>query len=80
LVDGVLKQVGLVSDVVRDLPVVGVVCFVEADWPLVGGSFSTRGVRVRWPKRLAQLLREGVGTEVDVIAVHRALAAAFPPA
>lgn len=80
LVDGVLKQVGLVSEVLRDLPVFGVLCFVEADWPLVGGSFSTRGVRVLWPKRLAQLLRESVGTEVDVIAVHRALAEAFPPA
>lgn len=80
LVDGVLKQVGLVSEVVRDLPVLGVLCFVEADWPLVGGSFSTRGVRVLWPKRLAQLLRESVGTEVDVAEVHRALAAAFPPA
>lgn len=80
LVDGVLKQVSLVSEIVRDLPVVGVLCFVEADWPVVGGSFSTRGVRVVWPKRLARLLRESAGSEVDVVEVHRALAAAFPPA
>lgn len=80
LVDGVLKQVGLVSEVVRDIPVVGALCFVEADWPLVGGSFSTRGVRVLWPKRLAQHLREGAGTEVDVAEARRVLAEAFPPA
>lgn len=80
LVDGVLKQVNLVSEVVRDLPVVGVLCFVEADWPLVGGSFSTRGVRVLWPKRLARLLRKSVVSEVDVVELHRALAAAFAPA
>lgn len=80
LVDGVLNQVGLVSEIVGDLPVVGALCFVEADWPVVGGSFSTRGVRVLWPKRLAQHLRESAGAEVDVAEVHRALAAAFPPA
>jgi hypothetical protein len=26
------------------VPVNGTLCFVEADWPLIGGSFSTRGV------------------------------------
>lgn len=80
LVDGVLKQVSLVTEVVGDLPVVGALCFVEADWPLVGGSFSTRGVRVLAPKRLAQQLRESLGTQVDVAGVRSALAAAFPPA
>ncbi|WP_253257566.1 nuclease-related domain-containing protein [Arthrobacter sp. Hiyo1] len=33
LVDGVLKQVDLVRDLVGDVPVTGVLCFVEADWP-----------------------------------------------
>lgn len=65
---------------VGDVPVVGALCFVEADWPLVGGAFKTRGVRVLWPKRLAQLLREGRGSEVDVARVQRALASAFPSA
>lgn len=37
LVDGVLKQVDLVRDIVGDVPVTGALCFVEADWPLVGG-------------------------------------------
>lgn len=80
LVDSVLKQVSLVDEFVRGLPVVGALCFVEADWPLVGGTFSTRGVRVLWPKRLAQQLRESADSGVDVAEVQRALASAFPPA
>ena len=76
LVDGVLKQVDLVRDVVGDVPVVGSLCFVEADWPLIGGAFATRGVQVLWPKRLAKLLVEAEGA-VDVLSVRAALAAHF---
>lgn len=54
-------------------------CFVEADWPLIGGAFTTRGVRVLWAKRLAQLLAESTGT-VDVAAVRESLASRFKPA
>lgn len=79
LVDGVLKQVELVRDVVGDVPVVGSLCFIEADWPLIGGAFTTRGVQVLWPKRLAKLLVEAEGT-VDVAAVREALASHFKPA
>ena len=44
-------------------PVHGVLCFVEADWPLIGGAFTTRGVQalvaqealpqapIGWPSR-----------------------------
>jgi len=28
------------------------VCFIDADWPLVGGSFATADVAVLWPKKL----------------------------
>jgi hypothetical protein len=38
----------------------GVLCFVEADWPLLGGSFTTRGVEVMWPKQLYPLLQAGM--------------------
>jgi len=79
LVDGVLKQVGLVRDVVGDIPVVGSLCFVEADWPLIGGAFATRGVQVLWPKRLAKLLVEAEG-EVEVASVRDALASHLKPA
>lgn len=79
LVDGVLKQVDLVREVVSDLPVTGALCFVEADWPLIGGAFTTRGVHALWPKRLAKLLTEAEGA-VEVVAVRESLAAHFKPA
>lgn len=79
LVDGVLKQVDLVREVVGDIPVIGSLCFVEADWPLIGGAFATRGVQVLWPKRLAKLLVEAEGA-VDVPSVRESLAAHFKPA
>jgi hypothetical protein len=79
LVDGVLKQVALVQDVVGDVPVTGALCFVEADWPLIGGAFATRGVHVVWPKRLAKILTEGEG-EVDVASARESLATHYRPA
>lgn len=79
LVDGVLKQVDLVRSLVGDVPVTGALCFVEADWPLIGGAFITRGVHVLWPKRLAKLLAEESGT-VDVADIVKAIAAEFKPA
>jgi len=61
LVEGVHKQLDLVRAALdaagmADVPARGVLCFVEADWPLVGGSFVIDGVRVLWPKKLAELL------------------------
>ena len=79
LVDGVLRQRELVSDVVGTVPVTAVLCFVEADWPLLGGSFTTRGVEVCWPKALVKKLGAADGT-IDVPAVAAAIAAHFPPA
>ena len=79
LVDGVLKQIDFVREVVGDLPVTGALCFVEADWPLMGGAFTTRGVHALWPKRLAKLLVEAEGS-VDVSATREALASHFKPA
>ena len=54
LVDGVLKQIDLVREVVGDLPVTGALCFVEADWPLIGGAFTTQGR----PRALAEAPRK----------------------
>lgn len=79
LVDGTLRQVSLVQDVVGPVSVHGVLCFVDADWPLFGGSFAVRGIDVCWPKRLAKRLSTLEGT-VDVAAVGAAIAAHFPPA
>lgn len=79
LVDGVLKQMDLVREVVGDNSVTGALCFVEADWPLIGGAFTTRGVHALWPKRLTKVLVEGEGS-LDVAAIRQALAAHFKPA
>ena len=79
LVDGVLKQVDLVRELVGDVPVTGALCFVEADWPLIGGAFTTQ----RCSRPVAEAAREaahrGRGT-VDVAAVREALAEHFKPA
>lgn len=80
LVDGVLRQVDLVREVVGDVPVVGALCFVEADWPLIGGSFTTREVHVLWPKRLAKLLFEGESADLDVVALRDSVATRFKSA
>ena len=80
LVDGVLKQVEVISSVVPDIPVTGSLCFVEADWPLIGAFFSTRGVHVLSPRRLAKRLAEEPVGEVDVAEVRAAVASRFRPA
>jgi hypothetical protein len=76
LVDGVLKQVAMVRGLVGDeVPVNGVLCFVDADWPLIGGSFTIREVEALWPKRLYPKLQAPGPLTVDVIAdLHRRLA------
>ncbi|MGX5714911.1 nuclease-related domain-containing protein [Arthrobacter sp. MAHUQ-56] len=80
LVDGVLKQVDLVREFVGEVPVTGALCFVEADWPLIGGAFSTRGVHVLWPKRLANLLKEQSVGDIDVTRMRASIASRFKPA
>ncbi len=82
LVDGALKQVELVKDLVgEDVPVHGVLCFVESDWPLIGGSFTTRGIDVLWPRKLYPRLQAAGPLEVETIAgLHTMLARALPPA
>ena len=84
LVDGVLKQVEVVRAQLADadeVPIHGVLCFVEAEWPLLGGSFTTRGVQVLWPKKLYRQL-EGAGelSPGVIDGLHRRLARALPPA
>lgn len=82
VVDGVLKQVEVVGRAIGDdLPIIGVLCFVEADWPLFGGSFITRGVETLWPKKLYAKLNADGPFELETIAkIHRALASSLPPA
>jgi hypothetical protein len=82
VVDGVLKQVDVVRAIVGDdLPIHGVLCFVESDWPLIGGSFTTRGVEVLWPKKLyPKLTTDGPIQPETGAELHRLLASSLPPA
>lgn len=82
LVDGVLKQVEVVRGIVGDdVPLHGVLCFVDADWPLIGGAFATRDVQVMWPKRLVASVRaEGPLGAGAVGRVHHVLAESLRPA
>ncbi len=80
LIDGVLGQVERVRAALGETePVAGVLCFIEAECPLVGGYFSTRGIRVVAPRRLSKILDE-CGTDVDVASVRDRISAAFPRA
>jgi len=81
LVDGVLKQIDVVRAIVGDaIPVTGVLCFIEADWPLIGGAFTTRGIEVLWPKKLYPRLAVEGPISCGVDGLHRTLASALPPA
>ncbi len=82
VVDGVIKQVTMVRHQLDAfVPVHGVLCFVEADWPLIGGSFTTRGVEAMSPKKLYPKLRSESPLDAETIAmVHRTLAGSMKPA
>lgn len=61
LVGGMHKQLGLVRAALADqldVPVRGVLCFLDADWPVIGGSFTVQDVAVMWPKKLKATLVE----------------------
>ncbi|MGO4785099.1 nuclease-related domain-containing protein [Cryobacterium sp. W22_MBD10_FK3] len=85
-VAGVQKQVSLVKSALRDagmeeIPVHGMLCFIGADWPLIGGAFVIDGVHVVWPKKAVDiLLKPGPLTEQTARLVHGLLAASFLPA
>jgi hypothetical protein len=84
LVAGVIKQVALAREAiltsgVDDVPILGMMCFVEADWPLIGGSFTTGGIDVLWPKKATEKLTVDGPLPDDVISrLHRHLADTFP--
>ena len=85
LVAGVQWQVELVHTALSGrgvtAPILGKLCFVDADWPLIGGAFTIGGVEALWPKALRkQLARPGPLTPEMLHDLHRHIADAFPPA
>lgn len=82
LVQGVQSQVERVTGALGEEapPVTGVLCFLEADWPLIGGSFSVDGVHVLWPRLLVQRMTDVPPQPINVDLIHTQLARAFPGA
>jgi hypothetical protein len=86
LVDGLEWQAGLIADALvqaghADVPAYGMLCFVDADWPLLGGNFTIGTVEVLWPRKAAsRVTSPGALTADEIQAVHRSLALQFPPA
>nr|NLI48798.1 NERD domain-containing protein [Propionibacterium sp.] len=82
LVAGMHKQVSLVRDALADQPEVrvqGVLCFIDADWPVFGGSFTMNDVAVVWPKKLkATLTAPGVMGPDQIADLQWRLHEAFP--
>ena len=67
LVDGVHKQVTIVQASVGPIvPANGVLCFVDADWPAIGGAITIRDIRVLGPRRLIKLIRRSSTGPVNV--------------
>ena len=87
LLAGMTRQTDLVRAVLArqpefaGLPVRGMLCFVEADWPLIGGAFTIGGVDVLWPAKAAEkITAAGPLPAKTVSEVHRHIATAFPTA
>lgn len=86
LVLGAQRQVNLVlaalaKSELQNIPVIGILCFVEAEWPLLGGDFTTSGIKVLGPKKAVELIRKaGPINAVAAQHVFRTLATLFPAA
>lgn len=64
-VNQVRSQVEAIRKVVGSVSVTGALCFVDSEWPLFGGSFVTRDVRVLWPELLVSELLKAQANAVD---------------
>lgn len=86
LVDGMQRQLGAVRVVLAtaelaDVPLTGMPCFVDADWPLFGGSFTIRGIDVLWPSKATErITRTPTGDGAPADRLHRVLAEVLLPA
>lgn len=76
LIDGMHTQLAVVQGVIgNEVPVTGMLVFLDADWPLIGGAFITQRVKVLWPKKAAETITQPGPLDVQQIdALHRALA------
>lgn len=85
LIEGMGRQVNVVRGALgvtwAQLPVLPLLCFVDAEWGWFAKPFTLDGVTVAWPKATAEMLRQP-GTlnpgQVQQVANH--LASQLPPA
>ncbi|WP_193597923.1 hypothetical protein [Microbacterium sp. YJN-G] len=56
----------------------GALCFLEADWPMIGGSFTVDGIQVLWPRLLVRRINEAQPHDFDITAAHARIAGSFP--
>ena len=82
LVDSVARQAEAVrAELGADVPVGALLCILDADWPIFGGSFTVDGVRVLWPKKACEVMASGQRlSPAQVADVAARLDAALPPA
>jgi ribosomal protein S27E len=82
LIDGMHRQLGVVQSVIGlEIPITGMLVFVGADWPLIGGAFVTQRVQVLWPNKAAEAITQpGPLDARRVDQLHRALAHTLKPA
>ncbi len=81
LLEGMNTQLQRVRAELPDsVDLAGVLCFVDADWPIIGGSFSVKGIRVLWPKLLVKELSRQPDKGVDVPGLALHLEGVFGPA
>jgi hypothetical protein len=80
LLDGVLRQADHVRAALGTVPVRQALCFVEADWPVFGGSFTVNGVDVLWPSKLIKVIRGTDRGVLDVPEISARLSTVFRPA
>ena len=86
LVAGVRGQIAHVESVLlaaglENVPIGGMLCFVDSEWPLFGAEFVVHGISVLWPTKAAKhLVQPGPLGSETVDRVHRLLASSFLPA
>jgi Nuclease-related domain len=83
MADAMEWQVAAVAGVLQDAdsmpPITPVLCFIDADWPLIGAPHEFRGVRLETRRSLKRLLATGrVLDEAAIDDLAAVLAAALP--
>lgn len=86
LTEGVLKQIDAVAGVLNvpgldGIHIRGALCFIDGDWPLIGGAFKISGLHVLWPAKISELIRRpGELDDATIGRAYKDLARALPPA